>query len=70
MSEENKGKIKDRIIRDIWRLFAIEEGKKERKKLVKKKELNERLFKDRIIKDMRTLFEQEDYRKPKRVKNF
>ena len=65
-------RIKDRIIRDIWKLFETEKEKKERKKL-QKKELNERLIKDRIITDIRTLVEQEkeeDYYKPKRVDNF
>ena len=64
-------RIKDRIIRDIWKLFETEKEKKERKKL-QKKELNERLIKDRIITDIRTLVEQEkeeDYYKPKRVDN-
>ena len=36
------------------------EGKKERKKLVQKKETNERLIKDRIIRDIRTIFEQQE----------
>ena len=46
--------------------------RKERKKLEKKKELNERLIKDRIIRDIRTLFgkEEENYYKPERVNNF
>ena len=35
-SEENKQKIKDRIIRDIWKHFETEE-KEERKKSEKKK---------------------------------
>ena len=30
ISDENKEKIKDRIIRDIWKLFDIEEEEKER----------------------------------------
>ena len=43
---------------------------KERKKLEKKKETNNRLIKDRIIRDIKTLFEQEeDYYKPQRVSN-
>ena len=47
--------------------------KKERKKLEKKKEINNRLIKDRIIKDIRTLVEQEDdddHFNPKRGSNF
>ena len=57
ISEENKEIIKDRIIRDIWKLFETEE----------KKEEDERLNKDKIIRDIRTLFEQqeEDFYKPK-----
>ena len=67
---KKKKKIKDRIIRDIWTLFEIEEEKKERSK-VEKKETNERLIKERIIRDIRTLFvQEEDYCKPKRVSNF
>ena len=31
ISEENKEKIKDRITRDIWKLFETEEEKEERK---------------------------------------
>ena len=57
MSEENKQKIKDRIIRDILKLFQIEEEKKERRESEKKKKQNERLIKDNIIKVIRTRFE-------------
>ena len=32
ISEKNKEKIKDRIIRDVWKLFEREEEKEERKK--------------------------------------
>ena len=32
ISEENKEKIKDRMIRDIWTLFETKEEKEERKK--------------------------------------
>ena len=35
--KKKKKEIKDRIIRDIWTLFKTEKGKKERKKLEKKK---------------------------------
>ena len=35
--KKKKKEIKDRIIKDIWTLFETEEGKKERKKLEKKK---------------------------------
>ena len=36
-SEENKEKIKDRIIRDIWKFFQTEEEKEERKESEKRK---------------------------------
>ena len=42
--------IKDRIIRDILKLFEREEGKQERKESEKKKTQNERLVKDKIIR--------------------
>ena len=42
--------IKDRIIRDILKLFEREEGKQERKESEKKKTQNERLNKDKIIR--------------------
>ena len=63
ISEENKEKNKDRIIRDIQKLFETEE----------EKEQNERLIKHKIIRDIRTLFEQEQeeyYYKPKRIRSF
>ena len=45
ITEENKEKIKDRIIRDIWNPFEIEDKKKkERKESEKKKRQNERLI--------------------------
>ena len=37
LSEENKEKMKDRIITDIWKLFETEEEKEERKESEKKK---------------------------------
>ena len=38
ISEENKEKIKDRIIRDVWKLFfETEEEKEERKEPEKKR---------------------------------
>ena len=37
-SEDNKEKIKERTIRDIWRLFETEEEKEKRKESEKKKE--------------------------------
>ena len=47
------------------------ETKKEKKKLQKKKKINDWLIKDKIIRDIRTSSEQEeDYYKPKRVSNF
>ena len=63
ISEENKEEIKDRIIRDIQKLFEIEVEKKQ----------NERLIKDKIIRDIRKIFEreqEENYYKPKRVSSF
>ena len=68
ISEENKEQIKERIIRDIWKLFETKGEKKERKNL----EYNERLIKDKVISIIRTLFEQqkEYYYKPKRVSSF
>ena len=63
---------KDRIIRDIWRLFETEE-KKRNKEIGEKREINTRLIIDKIIRDIKTLFEQEDYDeyfKPKRVRHF
>ena len=70
-SEENKQKIKDKIIKDIWKLFEREEEKQERKESEKKKKHNKRIIEDKIIRDIRTLFEQEeDYYKPKIVNSF
>ena len=67
ISEENKEQIKERIIRDIWKLFETKGEKKERKK----PEYNERLIKDKVISIIRTLFEQQkEYYKPKRVSSF
>ena len=68
ISEENKEQIKERIIRDIWKLFETKGEKEERKK----PEHNERLIKDEVISIIRTLFEQqkEYYYKPKRVSSF
>ena len=59
MSKENKQKIKDRIIRDILKLFQIEEEKKERSESEKKQKQNERLIIDNIIKVIRTRFEEQ-----------
>ena len=53
ISEENKQKIKDRI------LFATEEEKAEWKR-IEKKELKEKLIKDRIVEDIRKCFEQKE----------
>ena len=59
------------MIGDIWTLFDTREEKKGRRKLERKKEINNRLIKDRIIRYIRTLSQQEDdYNKPKRVSNF
>ena len=71
ISEKNKEKTKDRIIRDILKLSETEEEKEERKKSEKKEKENERLIKDKIIRDIRALFEQEEnYYEPKRVSSF
>ena len=73
ISEENKENFKDRIVRDLWKLFETEEQKEEKKESEKKKKQNERIvIIDKIIWDIRTLFgeEEEDYCKPKRVSNF
>ena len=60
--EENREKINDRIIKDIWNLFDTKEEKVKRKRLEKlerkKQEHTERLISIRIIRDIRTLFEQ------------
>ena len=67
ISEENKEKIKDKIIRNRNR----RRKKKERKESEKSKKQNETIIKDKIIRDVRTLSEQEgDYYKPKRVSSF
>ena len=74
--EENREKIKDWIINDIWNFFDTREEKEERKRLEKlerkKQDHNERLISNRIIRDIRTLFEQEDkdYLKPERINSF
>ena len=62
-----RGKLKDKIINDIWTLFETEEEKGD---IYIKKKHNERIVKDRIIRDIRTLFEQEEDREPKGVSNF
>ena len=65
--------IKDRTIRDIWRVFETEEEEKERKKKSeKKKEIKDRIINDRIIRDINTLLEEEaeGYYKPKIISNF
>ena len=42
ISEENKQKIKDRIIKDIWKLFKTEEKKnKESNQIKRKKKMKE-----------------------------
>ena len=53
ISEENKQKIKDQIIKDIWKLFETEEEKEERKEPDKKKKQNGRLVTDKTIRDIR-----------------
>ena len=74
--EENREKIKDWIIKDIWIFFDTREEKEERKGLEKlerkKQDHNERLISNRIIRDIRTHFEQEDkdYLKPERINSF
>ena len=56
--EEKKEKIKDRIIRDIWKLIEIEEEKKE-KESEKKKKHNEIIIRDKIIRDIKHLYLKE-----------
>ena len=70
ISVENKEKIEDRIIRDIWKLFEQKKKKKKERNHRKRKKQNENINKDKIIRDIRRLFEQEDYFKPKRVNSF
>ena len=62
--------MKDRIIRDIWKLLETEKVKKIKKEIREKKEINDRLSKDRIIRNIKTLLEQQeenDYCKPRKV---
>ena len=66
-SEENKQKIKDRIIRDIWKHFETKEKKRKEKGIREKKQW---IIKDEIIRDIRTFLEQQDYYQPKRVSSF
>ena len=70
ISVENKEKIEDKIIRDIWKLFEQKKKKKKERNHRKRKKQNENINKDKIIRDIRRLFEQEDYFKPKRVNSF
>ena len=68
---KKKKEVKDRKL-EIFGHFLKQEGKKERKKLEKKEEINNTLIKDWVIRDIRILFQQEeeDYYKPKIVRNF
>ena len=43
-SEENKEKIEDRIIRDLWKLFEAEKEKEGKRESEKKKKQNKRLI--------------------------
>ena len=50
ISEENKENFKDRIVRDLRKLFETEEQKEEKKESEKKKKQNERkVIIDKII---------------------
>ena len=70
ISVENKEKIEDRIIRDIWKLFEQKKKKKKERNHRKRKKQNVKINEDKIIRDIRRLFEQEDYFKPNRVNSF
>ena len=67
--KKKKNKLKIEYL-EIFGHFL--QQKKKKKKGIREKKYNERLFKDRKIRDVRRLFEQEekDYYKPKRVNNF
>ena len=43
-SKENKEKIEDRIMRDIWKLFEAEKEKEGKRKSEEKKKQNKRLI--------------------------
>ena len=74
--KQNREKIENRLIKDIWNLFDTKEEKEERKRLQKlerkKQKYIERLISNRIIRDIRTRFEQEDedYLKHERINSF
>ena len=74
--KQNREKIENRLIKDIWNLFDTKEEKEERKRLQKlerkKQKYIERLISNRIIRDIRARFEQEDedYLKHERINSF
>ena len=74
--KQNREKIENRLIKDIWNLFDTKEEKEERTRLQKlerkKQKYIERLISNRIIRDIRTRFEQEDedYLKHERINSF
>ena len=74
--KQNREKIENRLIKDIWNLFDTKEEKEERKRLQKlereKQKHIEKLISNRIIRDIRTRFEQEDedYLKQERINSF
>ena len=74
--KQNREKIENRLIKDIWNLFDTKEEKEERKRLQKlerkKQKYIERLISNRIIRDIRTRCEQEDedYLKHERINSF
>ena len=39
ISDKNKEKINDRLMKDIWKLFETEEGKEQNERLIKAKQL-------------------------------
>ena len=49
ISVENKEKIEDRIIRDIWKLSEQKKKKKKERNHRKRKKQNEKINKDKII---------------------
>ena len=48
---------KDRIVRNILKLFETDQEEEQRKESEKRKKQNEKIIKDKIIRDIRTLFE-------------
>ena len=73
-----RDKLRNKLIRDIWKLLDAEKKKKKEKrsKMKKKrgiiKKQNKKIIKYNITRDIKILFEpekEEDYYEPKRVSN-